>query len=77
MSAPNSKIVDDVLSLPADQRLALVNRILESLNAATQPKIAALWTEEAERRIEQIDAGTVKPVPGEEVFKEARQRLHK
>jgi putative addiction module component (TIGR02574 family) len=77
MGAPSSKIVDDVLSLPTDQRLALVNRILESLNVATQPEIAALWAEEAERRIEQVEAGQVKPVPGEGVFKETRERLQK
>jgi putative addiction module component (TIGR02574 family) len=77
MGAPSSKIVDDVLSLPTDQRLALVNRILESLNVATQPEIAALWAEEAERRIEEVEAGQVKPVPGEDVFKETRERLQK
>ncbi len=77
MGAPSSKIVDDVLSLPTDQRLALVNRILESLNVATQPEIAALWAEEAERRIEQVEAGQVKPIPGEDVFKETRERLQK
>ena len=74
MGAPSSKIVDDVLSLPTDQRLALVNRILESLNVATQPEIAALWAEEAERRIEQVEAGQAKPIPAEDVFKEIRKR---
>ena len=77
MGAPSSKIVDHVLSLPTDQRLALVNRILESLNVATQPEIAALWAEEAERRIEQVEAGQVEPIPGEDVFKETRDRLQK
>ena len=77
MGAPSSKIVDDVLSLPTDQRLALVNRILESLNVPTQPEIAALWAEEAERRIEQVDTGQVKSIPGEDVFKETRKRLRK
>jgi putative addiction module component (TIGR02574 family) len=77
MDAPSSKIVDDVLSLPTDQRLVLVNRILESLNVPTQPEIAALWAEEAERRIEQIEMGQVKPIPGEDVFKETRERLRK
>ena len=77
MGAPSSKIVDEVLSLPTDQRLALVDRIMESLNVPTQPEIAALWAEEAERRIEQVDTGQVKPIPGEDVFKETRKRLRK
>jgi len=77
MGAPSSKIVDDVLSLPTDQRLVLVNRILESLNVPTQPEIAALWAEEAERRIEQIEMGQVKPIPGDDVFRETRERFRK
>jgi len=77
MGAPSNRIVDDVLSLPADERLALVNRILESLNVPIQPEIDALWAEEAERRIVQVETGEVKPISGEHVFKEIRERLRK
>ena len=74
MNAP-VRIVDDVLSLPVDQRLSLVSRILESLNIPTQPEIEALWADEAERRATQIASGQVTPVAGESVFRELRERL--
>jgi putative addiction module component (TIGR02574 family) len=77
MTAPNNRIVEDVLSLPTDQRLALVNRILESLNVPTQPEIEELWAQEAEKRVAQVESGQVKPVPGEEVFRKIRERLSK
>ncbi|MCP5103330.1 MAG: hypothetical protein GY950_08125, partial [bacterium] len=31
--------------------------------------------EEAERRVQQIKSGEVKPIPGEEVFKEIRETI--
>ncbi|MEW6357157.1 MAG: addiction module protein [Planctomycetota bacterium] len=75
MTAPDNKIVQDVLSLPADQRIALVDHLLQSLNAPTQPEIDALWAKEAERRIAEVDSGDAKPIPGEDVFREIRERL--
>lgn len=62
------KVVDEVLDLPADARIGLVNRILSSLNLPTQPDIDRQWAEEAERRVTEIDQGKVTLVPGEAVF---------
>ena len=53
------KVYDEALSLPADARIDLVERLLSSLNLPTQRKIDKLWAEEAERRVEQIDIGEV------------------
>ena len=75
MSMLSEKIVDDALSLPADMRLALIERLLQSLNIPTQPDIDAQWAEEAERRIQQVAAGEVEAIPGEHVFDEIRERL--
>jgi putative addiction module component (TIGR02574 family) len=69
--------MDDVLSLPTDQRLLLVNRLLESLNVPARPEVEALWAKEAERRVAQVKSGQVKPLPGEHVFAEARKRLRR
>jgi len=75
MSALNDNIMAEALSLPADMRLALIDRLLHSLNTPTQPDIDALWAEEAQRRIQQVASGQVKAIPGEQVFKEIRERL--
>ncbi|NLF57944.1 MAG: addiction module protein [Candidatus Hydrogenedens sp.] len=73
---PNAvdKVSDEALALPADARIALVDRLLESLNLPAQPEIERLWTEEAERRAAEMERGEVAPVPGGEVYSEIRRK---
>ena len=68
------RVVNEVLELPADARIGLVNRILSSLNLPTQPDIDRLWAEEAERRVAAIDRGEVDLIPGEVVFDRIRRK---
>ncbi len=62
------KVSDEVLALPTDVRIMLVDRILASLNLPTQPDIDRMWAEEAERRAGELDRNQAPLVPGEEVF---------
>ena len=73
MVALSDKVIEDVLSLPADQRIDIADRILASLNPPTDPEIDGLWAVEAERRIKEIEEGKVNLIPGEEVF----ARIHR
>lgn len=68
------KVFDEALSLPANDRLGLVEKLLYSLNLPTQGKIDRLWAEEAERRVGEIDRGEVELIPGEKVFEKIRQK---
>ena len=77
MSTVAEKVVDDALSLPADARLGLVEKLLSSLNLPTQPEIDRLWAVEAERRVGQIDRGEVEMIPGEKVFEKIRQKYRR
>ena len=72
-----NKIYDEALSLPADARIGLVEKILSSLNLPTQDEIDRAWAEEAERRVDQIDRGKVKLIPGEKVFERIRQKYQR
>ncbi|MDZ7340707.1 MAG: addiction module protein [candidate division KSB1 bacterium] len=69
---------DEILStvdyLPIDIKLQLVDRLLSSINPS-QKEINELWAIEAEKRVEEIKAGKVKLIDGEEVFKEIRERV--
>lgn len=47
---------------------------LESLNP-TKKKIDELWAKEAEKRVEDIRTGKVETIPGEEVFKDIRDKF--
>lgn len=46
-----------------------------SLDDLSEAETERLWIEEAQRRDAQIDAGTAKLIPGDEVIGEARARL--
>jgi len=74
MTAMTDRVTEEVLSLPADIRLNLVEKLITSLNLPIDKDIDLLWAEEAERRISQIEAGEVRLVPGEEVFSKIRAK---
>jgi putative addiction module component (TIGR02574 family) len=74
MPTATDKVVEDALELPADARIGLVDRILASLNLPTRPDIDTMWSEEAERRVAEIDRGEVELIPGEEVFANIRRK---
>jgi len=77
MTAMNDRVIEEALSLPADIRLNLVDKLITSLNLPIDEDIDRLWAEEAERRISQIEEGEAKLVPGEEVFSKIRAKYGK
>jgi putative addiction module component (TIGR02574 family) len=70
MSTLNEKFLQDALSLPIDARTELVDKLLQSLNPKSNPHIDALWEEEIERRIKEVENGDVELLSEEEVFEE-------
>ena len=74
MATTNDRVIEEVLSLPADVRLSLVQKLLMSLNLPIDEEIDRLWADEAERRVSQIEEGKVKLIPGEEVFAKIRAK---
>jgi len=77
MTTTRDRVIEEALSLPADIRLSLVEKLLTSLNLPIDTEIDRLWAEEAERRVAQIEAGEVKMVPSEEVFSKIREKYEK
>ena len=66
------ELISEATSLPVDIRVQLVEKLLQSLNP-TEKETDELWAAEAERRVKEIETGTVKTVPGDEVFKKIRE----
>ena len=64
-----------VLQLPARQRGRLAERLISSLDDETDPNAEGLWAEEAERRLDELRASTVKGRPAASVFRKARSAL--
>jgi len=77
MDTDISKLTDQALSLPTIDRVHLADRLLGSLNSPSSEELNVLWAEEAERRVDEIDSGTVQTIPGEKVLADIRKRLAK
>ena len=74
MATANDRVIEEALSLPANTRLSLIEKLLTSLNLPIDQEIDRLWAEEAERRVSQIEEGKAKMVSGEEVFAKIREK---
>lgn len=69
-----AEIREAALKLTSDEKARLAEELLSSLDAPDQAEIDAIWGEEAERRIEAIDAGASKTIPADEVFRDLEGR---
>ncbi len=76
MTAQTLDIMERAEMLPIDLKLELVDRLLESMSPS-QKEIDELWKVEVERRIDEVESGKVKTIPGGEVFDEIRNRFGK
>lgn len=56
------------LELEPEARAKLAHRLVESLGELTREQLESVWLDEAERRDAEMESGTIKGIPGEEVF---------
>ncbi len=77
MTAATTKLEEKILSLPCEDRIYLVEKLLKSLNSPSREEVDKVWAEESERRIDEIESGKVQTIPGEQVFQEIRKRIKK
>ena len=54
------EIVEDTLEMPAEVVAELVDRIMAARLGGIEPPVAPAWKAETDRRIAEIEAGTVK-----------------
>jgi putative addiction module component (TIGR02574 family) len=69
MSPEVSDLLKRALALPVDERAALANTLLDSLEAPNE-SVQEAWDEEVARRIESLKAGKVLTVPWEQLHRE-------
>jgi putative addiction module component (TIGR02574 family) len=71
-----ANIERDMLLLSAQDRLALVRKLIDSLAVRDDANSdAAAWLEEAQRRVGELENGTARIFPAEEVLNEYRNTL--
>jgi|SRR6187402_550307 len=68
-----SEIVAEAKQLPYGERAELVEQLIAANARDIDPKIEKAWGDEALRRLEEIESGKVKLIPGEEVMARARK----
>ena len=64
-----------VLKLEPKARARLASRLLDSLEDLSPEENGRIWAEEAQRRADTLDAGTLTSGPAEDVFRNARARI--
>ena len=79
MSERAKELIDAVLALPMADRKVVADAVRESINAEdddemTDDEYHAMWADEIERRLAEVDSGRVKPIPAEEVMARLREK---
>jgi putative addiction module component (TIGR02574 family) len=75
MSLTLDEIARQALRLPVESRAQLADQLVQSLADAEPDEISKLWIAEAVRRREEIRAGSVELISGEQVMAEVRRAV--
>ena len=67
MSTPVRELFRQASELDEHDRATLAGLLLESLEHGIDENVESAWKEEIERRLAELDADRVKPVPWDEV----------
>ncbi len=81
LAMSTAHLLDDLLALPEHDRAELAQALVQSLGApgdvaADTESWERKWAAEAERRLRQVQDGSVQVVDAEVVFAELRTRLN-
>ena len=77
MATPIERIVEQALKLPSESRAKLADLLVESLDADELGGIDRAWVAEAKRRRDEVRAGRVKTIPGEQGRRKVRDALRR
>jgi len=67
MESNLNDVFQQAVQLPERDRATLAGLLIETLDPVSEPDVEAAWSEEIERRLAEIDAGTVELIPWETV----------
>jgi hypothetical protein len=72
MATSVERVAEQAMKLPGESRALLADLLVESLDGEELGRIDRLWVAEAKRRRDEVRAGRVKTISGDE----ARRRVH-
>jgi hypothetical protein len=67
MSRSAQEILEDARQLPLGEVNWLIESLLQDGDGAPEAEIEATWDGEIKRRLDEIDSGAVKLIPGDQV----------
>ena len=73
MARSARELFEEAMSLDPQERAALMRLLIEALDPETEPGVEDAWRVEIERRMAELDSGSVETIPWEEV----RARLYR
>ena len=77
MSALIERVYEEAIELSINDRLVLIDKLMHSANLPVQSDIDAAWSAEVAKRIQDLESGKAKLVPGKEVFAKIKERFEK
>ena len=77
MTTTVEELAEQAMSLPSESRARLADLLVESLDANDLGRIDRLWVAEAKRRRDEVRAGHVRTVPGDEALRKVRDSLRR
>jgi len=75
MATTVERLAEQALKLPSASRARLAGLLVESLGADELGRIDRLWTAEAKRRRDEVRAGRVKTIPGDQARRRVRNAV--
>ena len=75
MTTALAEIEEKVRALSQSDKAALIRILIGELDGPPEPDIEKAWIAEAKRRHQELLAGRVKGIPGEQVFANVRALL--
>lgn len=69
-------IIDQALKKPEKERALIAERLISSLDSASDRDVELAWQKEIEKRLKEIDSGIVRCIPWEDVRERLYQNAH-
>ena len=70
-----SQLLEKALTLSSEDRGVLIDRLIQSLDAAAEEGAEQAWSDEIKGRVDDVRSGRVEMISGEEVRRRLRHRL--
>jgi len=77
MAITVERLVEQAMKLPSESRARLADLLVESLDAGDLGRIDRMWAAVAKRRRDEVRAGRVKTIPGEQARRKVRDAIRR